>query len=38
LNDSVAVPFAGRETEEDVKLDAPQWQVLVYPAISIHSR
>jgi hypothetical protein len=37
LNDSVAVPFAGGETEENVKLDASQWHVLVYSAVTIHS-
>src|SRR5579883_1163820 len=37
LNDSVAVPFAGCEAEEDVKLDPPQWQVSLDPAVPIHS-
>jgi hypothetical protein len=37
LNNSVAVPFAACETEEDVKLDAPQWQMFVYTAVTIHS-
>src|SRR5262249_33854279 len=37
LNDSVAVPFPGRETEEDVKLDTPQWQILLNPPVPIHA-
>src|SRR5215510_2606765 len=36
-NDSVAMPFAGSETEKYVKLDPPQWQALVYSAVTIYS-